>query len=84
MEQTTGYYNTFVVKIWRDEAEGTMRGHIQHVTTQEYTYFLSLENMTNFIVSHLSPLPSDSVTQDKIEGEATLLAKDFGDIGQDE
>ena len=84
MEQTRGYYNTFVVKIWCDETEGIMRGHIQHVTTQEYTYFLSLENMTNFIVSHLSPLPSDSVTQDKIEGEATLLAKDFGDIGQDE
>lgn len=83
MQETRGYYNTFVVKIWRDEAEGIMRGHIQHVTTQEYAYFLSLENMTNFIVSHLGPPPSDLGTQDKIEGEATLLAKDFGDLGHD-
>ena len=83
MEQTRGYYNTFVVKIWRDEAEGIARGHIQHVTTHEYAYFLSLENMTNFIVSHLGPPSQHYVTQDKIEGESALLIKDFGDIGHD-
>ena len=84
MERTTGYYNTFVVKIWGDEAEGIMRGHIQHVGTREHTYFLSLENMTDFIVSHLVPPSDDSVPQDKIAGGVELLAEDFGGIGQDE
>ena len=73
-----GYYNTFVVKIWC--AEGKMRGHIQHVSTQQHTYFLRLEDMTSFIVNHLSPPPHDSVTQNKIPGGATIIAEDFGDI----
>ena len=81
MERTTGYYNTFVVKIWRDEAEGTMRGYIQHVSTQEHAYFLSLENMTDFIVSHLGPPPIDSGTQDKTQGGLSFLAEGIGDIG---
>jgi len=75
-----GYYNTFVVKIWRDE--GIVRGHIQHVSTQEQTYFLSLEDMTNFMLSHLDPLSNDAVTQEKIPGGTTGLTEDFGDIGQ--
>ncbi len=77
-----GYYNTFVVKIWCDEAEGIMRGHIQHVSTQEYEYFLSLENMTSFIVRHLGPPAHDSATPDA--GGSSLVADGFGDIGQDE
>ena len=76
-----GYYNTFVVKIWCDEVETTIRGHIQHVSTQEYTYFLGLEDMTNFIVSHLSPPSNDSATQDKTRSGLTLIAEDCGDIG---
>ena len=84
MERTTGYYNTFVVKIWRDEAEGTTRGYIQHVSTQEHAYFLSLANMTDFIVSHLGPPSGNFVTQDKTQGRLSLLAEGIGDIGQDE
>ena len=84
MERTKGYYNTFVVKIWSDEAEEIIRGHIQHVSTQEEAYFLSLENMTDFIVSHLGPPPHDSITQDKTRGEAVFLIEDLGDIGKDE
>jgi hypothetical protein len=53
----TGYYNTFVVKMW--SAEGTTRGHIQHVGTEEYTYFLSLEKMIDFIKSRLDTPASD-------------------------
>ena len=84
MKHTTGYYNTFVVKIWCDEAEGIIRGHIQHVSTQEQTYFLGLENMTSFIVDHLSPLANDFVIRDKTWGGSAILAEDFGDMGQDE
>jgi hypothetical protein len=79
----TGYYNTFVVKIWHGEAGGTIRGHIQHVSTQEQTYFLCLENMTTFIVNHLTSPPDDSVTQDETQGGWAFIAEDFGDTGQD-
>ena len=75
-----GYYNTFVVKIWLDE--GIMRGHIQHVSTREDTYFLSLEDMTNFMMSHLCPPSNGAVTQEKTLGETKVLTEDFGDIGQ--
>ncbi len=77
-----GYYNTFVVKIWCNEAEGIMRGHIQHVTARDYEYFLSLDSMTSFIVRHLGPPAHDSVTQDT--GGSALVAEGLGDIGQDE
>jgi len=79
-----GYYNTFVVKIWRDEAEETIRGHIQHVSTQEHAYFLSLENMTDFIVSHLGPPPNDSAIQDRADGGLSLSIEFIGDIDQNE
>ena len=79
-----GYYTTFVVKIWCDEAERVIRGHIQHVSTQEHTYFKSLENMTDFMMSHLGPPPSDFVTQNKTEDGLPILAEGIGDIGQDE
>ncbi len=82
MEQTTGYYSTFVVKIWCDDTERIMRGHIQHVSTREYEYFLSLGNMTSFIMRHLGPPAHDSVIQDA--GGSSLVADGFGDIGQDE
>lgn len=77
MEQTTGYYNSFVVKIWRDK--GAMRGHIQHVSSQEHIYFLNLDDMADFIRSHLGP-PRESV----IEHQATVLVDDFGVLNQDE
>ena len=79
-----GYYNTFVVKIWCDESREMTRGHIQHVSTQELTYFLNLERMTDFIISHLSPPPSNSVTECKAPGGLPLLAEGMGHIGQDE
>jgi hypothetical protein len=77
MEQTTGYYNTFVVKIWCDR--GAMRGHIQHVSSQEHSYFLNLDDVANFIKSHLSP-PRENA----IENRATVLIDDSGVVGQDE
>ena len=65
MEPIKGYYNSFAVKIWNDEAEGTMRGYVQHVRMQEYAYFLSPDNMAYFIVRHLSCPPNDHVIQGK-------------------
>lgn len=82
MERTTGYYDTFIVKIWR--AEGVMRGRIEHVGSQEYTYFLRLEKMIDFIKSRHSPAANDSGILDKIQGSRGTLSDDFGDIGQDE
>jgi hypothetical protein len=76
----TGYYNTFVVKIWCEEAGGTIRGYIQHVSSQEHIHFLNLEDMTNFILSHLEPPPGESGTPDKTQGSWALLVEDFGDV----
>ncbi len=58
MEQTTGYYNTFVVKIWCDKNSEQMRGQIQHASSQEQAYFGSLNEMQYFILNHLNP-PAD-------------------------
>ena len=79
-----GYYNTFVVKIWCDEVQGVSRGRIQHVSSQEHTYFLSLQDMANFMASHLGPPPSDFLAQEMMPGEVVLPAEDFGDSAQDE
>ena len=55
-----GQYNSFVVKIWTNEATAKFRGHIQHVGSQESEYFITLEKMTDFVTSHLSPWPGYS------------------------
>ena len=73
----TGYYNTFVVKIWRDENEEAMRGNIQHVSSQERIYFKNLEDMMDFIRSHLNP-PLDGST---VQARWALITEDFGDAG---
>lgn len=62
MEPAQGYYNSFVVKIWRDEAEGTMRGHIRHVGTQNYVHFDNLANMDRFILNHLGSSTGDPIS----------------------
>ena len=82
MEQTTGYYNTFIVKIWRNEA--IMRGHIQHVGTKEHTYFLTMEKMIDFIKSRLGPPANDFGILDKIQSSLPLVSEDFGDVRIDE
>lgn len=48
-----GHYDSFVVRIWTREVEGTLRGHIQHVSTQESVSFSNLDKMVDFIMSHL-------------------------------
>jgi hypothetical protein len=84
MEQTRGYYNTFVVKIWHGKAEGIMRGHIQHVSSQEHAHFFTLGNMSNFILNHLGPPPGDFITQDETKSKSTILTEDIGDFGEHE
>ena len=48
-----GYYSSFIVKIQTSEAEGRMRGWIQHVASQEQVHFLSVEKMQDFMRAHL-------------------------------
>ena len=50
-----GYYNSFVVKIWSEEPGGAVRGHIQHVSSQENSHFLNLDKMLDFMKAHLGP-----------------------------
>jgi len=77
----TGYYNTFVVRIWCDKAEETTRGHIQHVSSQDRIHFLNLEDMTDFILSHLKPPSIESGISDEAQEKWVLLTEDYGDVG---
>ena len=60
-----GYYNSFVVKIWSDEPGGRVRGHIQHVSSQESSHFLDLNKIVEFIMAHLGP-PSPAEEGEKL------------------
>ena len=66
---TVGYYNTFVVKIWCDDQEEMIRGHIQHVSSQEHTYFRDIEQMTDFMSSRLSSPLNNSLNGNGIHDE---------------
>ena len=57
------YYISFVVRIRESESDNIVRGHIQHVSTQEGQYFSDVENMVQFIMSHLNP-PTNKCTQE--------------------
>ena len=61
-----GHYSSFIVKVWTDETEDIARGYIQHVGTQETRYFMDLDKITEFILSHIgsqsSELESEEVT----------------------
>lgn len=46
------FYNTFVIKI-SGSATDCLRGHIQHVATQQEEYFESFDKMNRFISEHL-------------------------------
>ena len=59
-----GYYNTFVVKIWCNDYGEMIRGYVQHVSSQEQSYFLNNESMNDFIMGHLAPPSDDTPTTD--------------------
>ena len=79
-----GYYNSFVIKVWCNDDQELIRGYIQHVGTEEHTYFLHLEKITDFITSHLEPPANDSLVPDTTPDGGVMLAGEFGDIFQDE
>lgn len=72
-----GYYNSFVLKIWTDEQERKVRGHILHVSSQEGIYFLNADKMVDFIMAHLEP-PSDSVLESEELGAVDNTTRQFG------
>jgi hypothetical protein len=57
-ENMTGYYNTFVVRILIED-QNKLKGYIQHLSTQEETHFINLEDMKKFILNHLMPQNDD-------------------------
>ena len=78
------YYSTFVVKVWCDDHGEMVRGHIQHVNTQEAAHVLSLGRVADFIMSHLSPPLNSAVDRDGVLGESSLMSEGVGYIGKDE
>ena len=76
MERTGGYYNSFMVKIWCDR--GRMRGYIQHIGSQEHAYFLNMEDMAQFITSHLHPPAGNPIPTNVMP--AILPVEDFKEL----
>jgi hypothetical protein len=76
----TGYYNTFVVKIWCNEKDDALRGYIQHVRSQERVYFMDMKDMADFMQNHLDSPFSDIMEEDNTERWA-MVPDDFGEAG---
>ncbi len=74
-----GYYNSFVLKIWTDEQERKVRGHVLHVSSQEGIYFLNVERMVDFIMAHLEPPPDSALESEDPEG----ITNGFWEFGDD-
>ena len=66
-----GYYITFVVRIWCKDMGELDKGYVQHVGTQEQRYFLNMDDLTDFIRSHLSPPIEDFGMGNQVFGERT-------------
>lgn len=49
-----GHYNSFLVKVWAEDGGGPVRGHIQHVGTEDTAHFSNWEKMVEFIMNHLN------------------------------
>lgn len=47
------HYSSFVLRLWVDDCERVTRGYIQHVDSQEGTYFVSVDRMMGFMMAHL-------------------------------
>ena len=82
MEPFSGYYNTFVVKIWRDESAKTIRGHVQHVSTQEHLRFVSLDDMTGFIANHLDRPSGAPPPEGRMVTRSPLVTGNLGGLGE--
>ena len=50
-----GQYQTFIVRIWTSAAEDSVRGHIQHISSQRGAYFRDSEKMLQFIREFVEP-----------------------------
>jgi hypothetical protein len=42
-------WETFIVRLWREQADGTWRGKIVHLATRESAYFSTLAQIETFI-----------------------------------
>ena len=72
-----GYYTSFIIRIWIDDAEGFVRGQIQHVNSQETAYFNNQKKMNEFILSHLSPPKCDSnLANEQYSSETNISKRD--------
>jgi len=72
-----GYYNTFVVKIWCNDHGQMVRGHVQHVSSKDYIYFLGLNDMNDFVISHVNLPPKNSFNLKRTQPGLTLNIGDF-------
>ena len=50
-----GQYQTFIVRLWTEETERAVRGHIQHIASRRGAYFRDVERMIEFMRDYLEP-----------------------------
>lgn len=62
-----GYYNSFLVRVWTEDGEDLLRGYIQHVGTEEDTYFLTWEKMVDFILAHINSHINHRMYEDELD-----------------
>ena len=65
-----GYYNSFVVKVWTDDVNNTLRGQIWHVNSHKQSYFDELDKAMVFIRDNLNPLNGSGVLENKDKSES--------------
>ena len=65
-----GHYNSFLVRIWTDKGQNLVRGHIQHVGTEEVVHFMDWNKMVDFMTDHLDWHIIENRTVDKQEQPA--------------
>ena len=73
MNQNGPPIQSFIVKVWIEEAEGARgvtrwEGHITHVPSGERSYVRSLDDITFFIMQHLAAMGAKFAIAWRIRG----------------
>lgn len=56
---TKANLSAFVVRFWFDGEHGEWHGHVTHIETQQYRYFISMDQLEEFIIKFL-PINANS------------------------
>jgi len=52
--------SSFVIRLWKDDDRGQWRGHITHIQSHQGCYFLTLNQMEDFMARFFSMMRNES------------------------